>query len=237
MEWDPFLFLTLLMNVTTTKAITTLFVGDSDIEFWETDSIFTNSANVGVAGFTCAQVNNNINKYLSDYPSAEWIVLVCGENDLWSQSASETFEDFMKVVNKIVEDGSRRVVYMGTKPEPSTKRLHEKYRCYDEQIRNQATEMAQSSSTGIPPLIMVDVYPVFDEIENEEPGELYRNDRLHLSSYGYDFWNIWAATAIGDEGTCIRWKDNQCSETIGTTPPTGKRSPLKKIKTFLNVFL
>jgi len=214
-------FLLLSTTTSTTTAVTTLFAGDSDIEYWSTDSVFPDSVNKGRGGWTCKQVGNKIGDHLDRY-EPEWVVLVCGENDLWSQSATQTFNDFMEVVDEIIETGAR-VVYMGTKPEPSTGFLHSKYRSYDAKIRAKAIEMEANTASPNqpPPLVMVDVYPIFDAIEDSNPGLLYRNDRLHLNNAGYSYWNTWAQTALADDiGSCIRWEDNVCEEESTGGSPT-----------------
>jgi len=210
--------LLVLTRATGEVATTTLFVGDSDIEGWSTDSTFPNSANVGVGGYTCTNVYEKLSSYISKYPSTEWIVLVCGENDLWYQSVDKTFSKFVAIVNEFISNGNR-VLYVGTKPEPDTKSLHDEYRKYDEKIRNKAIELAVGSE--LPPLVMVDVYPIFDVMEIEDPGALYQNDDLHLNEYGYSFWTKWTKTALSsEEETCILWKDNECDKFNGSISPT-----------------
>ena len=116
-----------------------LFIGDSDIEYWSKAAVstwiaFPNSNNVGVAGFTCAQVLSELDAHLARYaPSTA--VLVCGENDLISTSASTAFSRFVQVVERIIASGAR-VVFLSTKPEPSTDSLHAKYRDYDQADQN-----------------------------------------------------------------------------------------------------
>lgn len=174
-----------------------------------------------MGGSTCKNVSRKIGKHLNQY-KPEWVVLVCGENDLWDNSVSDTFSDFMVVVDAIVETGAR-VVYMGTKPEPETKCLHAEYRKYDAKIRAKAIEMDSSAASNQPPpLVMVDVYPVFETIEGSDPGLLYQNDDLHLSKAGYSYWNTWAKTALADGiGSCIRWENNVCEEeSNGGSSPT-----------------
>ena len=229
----------------TGSAIKTLFAGDSDIEYWDetpeplntSTSKFPNSVNKGVAGHSCKQVFKKINQHLNQY-NLEWVVLVCGENDLPDPdtSVSDTFERFMTVVNAIVATGAR-VVYLGTKPEPDTGEwLRSRYRNYDIEIRAKATEMAAaaaaSSQQGPPPLVMIDVYPVFQTIEEENPGTLYDDDDLHMSKVGYDYWNTWATTALADDiGSCVRWKENVCDETAKkSTKKTTKKSAKKTTK-------
>mmetsp|Transcript_8329 Transcript_8329/g.10467 ORF Transcript_8329/g.10467 Transcript_8329/m.10467 type:complete len:388 (-) Transcript_8329:479-1642(-) len=222
--------LLLTSSVLTSSAVKkTLFAGDSDIEGWDTDDEFPDSVNEGVGGWTCKQVGKRINKYLKKH-QPEWVVLVCGENDLaYGESVDKTFQDFESVVAKIVKKGAR-VIYMGTKPEPGTKKLHSDYEKYDAKIRAKATGMAATADT-IPPLVMVDVYPVFDVIERDEPGELYKGDNLHLSKYGYAYWTEWAKTALADDlGSCIRWENNSCAEQsnmegLPTSTPTTSSAP------------
>lgn len=207
-------------------AIKTMFSGDSDVEGWSTDKTYPNSVNKGIGGYTCKQVKKKLGDHLDTFKPV-WVVLVCGENDLWGQSATATFKDFMNLVNEIVDTGAR-VLYMGTKPEPGTKRIHSKYRSYDAKIRAKATEMAAASSNQSPPLIMVDVYPVFDTIQKDDPGALYQRDKLHLSKYGYSYWDKWATTALADDiGSCIRWENNLCVEKSngGTTRTPSQKPP------------
>jgi len=226
----PFL---LLSVITATTAITTLFAGDSDIDYWQTDAVFPDSVNEGVGGSTCRGVSNRIDAQLADY-EPEWVVLVCGENDLIGGGVTNTFNTFMEVVDKIVATGAR-VVYMGTKPEPSTTFFHSKYRQYDAKIRDKVIEMDSSNAPDQPPpLVMVDVYPVFDTIENSDPGLLYRNDNLHLNNIGYSYWNTWATTALADSvGFCVRWEDNVCEDQstgnapiVPPPPPPPTASPI-----------
>lgn len=202
----------------TLSTVETLFVGDSDIARWETASVFPNSFNVGVGGFTCDDVIGTIDEYLASF-DPNWVVIVCGENDLFSQGAEATFVDFKEVIQKIVSSGAR-ALYLGTKPEPSTQYMHSKYRNYDAKIREHADILAadDSSLTSSPPLVMVDVYPSFVELGN--PKTLYDNDRLHLSDHGYaSYWDIWTTTALADTTDCVRWKNNAC-DAAGTTTTT-----------------
>lgn len=220
------LFVTCSSEKVEAAAVTTLFVGDSDIEGWSTDSVFSNSANVGVGGWTCGNVLKKFDKFLNDYPSAETIVLVCGENDMWYQSVGKTFGNFVNILTAATDNGIKQVIYVGTKPEPGTKKLHKKYRQYDTKIREKATELALGTNSQLPPLVMIDVYPIFDEIEQEDPGALYKKDDLHLNDYGYTFWTKWTQTALDDnEGMCVVWKDNVCDIINGTPFPTSTPAP------------
>ena len=197
-----------------------LFVGDSDIEYWATAETFPGSVNVGVGGYTCRNVLNRIDGYLSTHTPTT-VVLVCGENDLWGATVATTFSRFSQVVASITATGAQ-VIYMGTKPEPDTTSLHAAYRQYDALIRGLATDLsAAAPSSSPPPLVMVDVYPAFESLGN--PSSLYRNDDLHLSSSGYAHWSTWARTALAAAaGNCHLWESNTC--TAGNDAPTSPPS-------------
>ena len=178
-----------------------LFEGDSDIEYWDTSG-YAGAANVGVGGATCGDVLYTIEDILAEYQPSE-VVLVCGENDLWGQGVSATFEDFSGVVSRIHARGAT-VYYMGTKPEPYTTSFHSAYKEYDALIRDHAVSL---SAAGVAPLVMIDVYPVFEAADN--PDSLYQYDGLHLSAAGYALWDAWLAAARGEEG-CILWESARC---------------------------
>lgn len=111
-----------------------LFAGDSDIEGWATAAEFPKSVNVGVGGATCANVAKKAEGHISAYAPST-VVLVCGENDLaYGASVAKTMKRLTKAIDRL-SSGGARVIYIGTKPEPSTKNLHKKYRNYNEKVR------------------------------------------------------------------------------------------------------
>eukprot|EP00578_Thalassiosira_sp_NH16_P024103 CAMPEP_0181098304 /NCGR_PEP_ID=MMETSP1071-20121207/12054_1 /TAXON_ID=35127 /ORGANISM="Thalassiosira sp., Strain NH16" /LENGTH=536 /DNA_ID=CAMNT_0023180889 /DNA_START=170 /DNA_END=1780 /DNA_ORIENTATION=+ len=198
--------------------VDTLFVGDSDIALWDTNANFPGSINVGVGGYTCDDVNSDIDAHLATYKPNK-VVIVCGENDLTGQStASEKFGDFQVVINKITASGAT-ALYLGTKPEPSTTSLWEKYQRYDAMIFDYANTLATDASTVPVPLTVIDVHAAFVDLGN--PNALYDSDRLHLSSDGYEYWNTWTTTALDNSANgCVRWKNSVCDVTDDTTTTT-----------------
>lgn len=182
-----------------TQPVQLLFVGDSDIAGWDTDIHFPNSKNVGVGGWTCEQVIDNIGSFLAQH-SPDTVVLVCGENDFQDgASVKPTYTKFKRVVRKINDHGAR-VIYMGTKPEPHTWDLHGTYRKYDLRIKN----LARGSNTN---LTIVDVYKSFKALGNNDI--LYATDGLHLSEEGYILWTGWAKQAL-DTDDCVQWNSGNC---------------------------
>jgi len=181
---------------------TILFAGDSDIEYWEkTNQMYPNSVNRGDGGTTCNQWKNSIDEWLTkDQPST--VVLVCGENDLADgYSAAQAFSNFKKVVSKISAKGAT-TIYMGTKPEPDTTDLHAEYQKYDALIRDYYGGTQEES------FVMIDVYPSFVELNN--PQSFYQDDKLHLSTEGYGYWDDWLNDALNDNSGCLRWESAEC---------------------------
>lgn len=183
-----------------------LFVGDSDIEGWDTET-YENAKNIGVGGATCQDILPQIETTLESYLTKK-VVLVCGENDFPDHSASDTFTVFKNIVEKI-EATNATVLYMGTKPEPETIDLHQQYRQYDSLIRQHAVDLANTEN---PPLVMIDVYSGFEELGN--PNSLYAEDQLHLSNEGYSYWNQWLQSALADN-TCTVWQSGSCIHNAG----------------------
>jgi len=191
-----------------------LFMGDSDVDYWQTQG-YDRSHNVAVGGYTCKDVFRETDAMLDAFgPGLEWVVLVCGENDIaYGTKPSKAFKRFKSIVDEVVATGAR-LLYMGTKPEPSTKSMWDEYREYDELIREYATSLADAGAD--PPLVMVDVYPAFETLGN--PNSFYRRDKLHLSSEGYALWDQWATLALGDSSGCVRWLGGACDDEPSPEP-------------------
>jgi len=97
------------------------FVGDSDVYFWgrqgQSSQAIPGSSNVGVSGYTCQNVLNIIDAFLSNYQPT-LVILKCGTNDMWGLgqvSPEEAFERFTKVTDKIILSGATTIA-MSTKP-------------------------------------------------------------------------------------------------------------------------
>jgi hypothetical protein len=186
-------------------AVDMLFVGDSDIDHWDSAVPFPGSFNVGIGGYQCRDVIKEVDQWVEDL-DPKWVVLVCGENDI-NGERSETegaYKKFKTIVQKFLDDGAR-VIYMGTKPEPDSKELAEEYKYYDAKVRKLATELSKGETS--PPFQMIDVFPSF----SSKP-EIFNTDGLHMSRLGYTFWNGWVKLAMSGS-PCIRWMDGVCVET------------------------
>jgi hypothetical protein len=183
-----------------------LFVGDSDIDYWESSTSFPGSMNVGIGGYTTSDVIKEVDQWVADL-NPKWVVIVCGENDIDGkrEETAAAFDRFKTIVNKFIADGAR-VIYLGTKPEPGSKNIYDEYKFYDEEIRKWARGLAVPH-TGLPDFQMIDVFKSFTSAT-----ELYNSDELHMSRLGYKFWNGWVKIAMGSATPCIRWRDGVCVE-------------------------
>jgi len=129
--------------------------------------------------------------------------MMCGENDLMDSSVVETYPRFQQIVGKILATGARVITSdHGTKPEPDTAELHEKYQRYDSLVWQLASTLAAANAGSPPLLVKIDTYPSFVALGN--PDSLYANDGLHLADDGcYVHWQKCIATAL-DDNPCIR---------------------------------
>ena len=186
-------------------AVEVLFVGDSDIDYWDSAVAFPGSFNVGVGGYTTKDVVKEVDQWVADL-SPTWVVIVCGENDLNGQRKQTTkaFNRFKTIVSKFMGDGAG-VIYLGTKPEPDSKSLYGEYQFYDASIRGFATAQAKESPGKFQ---MIDVFRSFTS-----EAELYNSDELHMSLQGYKFWNGWVKLAMESTTPCVLWMDGVCLET------------------------
>lgn len=149
----------------------TLFIGDSDTDYWATSPspsgveayAFADSYNVAVAGATCEDVLVEIDTLLQVFQPVA-VAITCGENDMTGDNdspdpdtpPSKAFDHFKQIVTK-VNAINARVFITGTKPEPSTRLLWGVYREYDSLVKGLATELADNTSpAGAPPLVQID---------------------------------------------------------------------------------
>jgi hypothetical protein len=188
------------------ESVEVLFVGDSDIDYWNSAVAFPGSFNVGVGGYTTKDVSSEVDQWIAEL-SPKWVVIVCGENDIERNKRGKTnkaLERFKTVVGKFV-GGRARVIYLGTKPEPDSKGLYQEYKYYDEMIRQFATEQGKENPGSFQ---MIDVFKSFTSDKS-----LYNSDELHMSLLGYKFWNGWVKLAMESTTPCVLWADGVCMET------------------------
>jgi len=197
------------------------FVGDSDIDYWDSSVTFPGSFNVGIGGYTTMDVTEEIDHWVRDVKPT-WVVFVSGENDIKGpdevdnprELTDKAFERFKKIVVQFVNTGAR-VIYLGTKVEPGSHDIFEEYAHYDAQVRALATAM--SAGKQEPPFVMIDVFRAFTRklsrgVAEDSWDQLYNTDGLHMSRLGYKLWNSWLKIAMESPTPCIRWVDGICVE-------------------------
>lgn len=199
--------------------VSILFVGDSDIDHWDSSVAFPGSFNVGIGGYTTADVIKEVDQWVEDLDPT-WVVFVAGENDIEAgdrEATEAALVRYKTITKKFIDDGAR-VICLGTKVEPDSKELYEEYMYYDAELRKFATEL--SHGTEEPPFQMIDVFRGFTQtLQGGSPkgpkaswSQLYNSDGLHMSRLGYKLWNAWLKVAMESPTPCVRWNDAICAE-------------------------
>ncbi|KAJ1456124.1 SGNH hydrolase-type esterase domain-containing protein, partial [Pelagophyceae sp. CCMP2097] len=180
----------------------TLFLGDSDMDYYPTKDDFPDSHNLGYAGYNCNEVNVDLDAGLL-FAGIEWVVLVCGENDLAEgTSVADTYNRFETAVSEITAYGAQ-VLSLGTKPEPDSHDLWQKYQELDQLYIGLAQTKA-SSFSNFAPLVFIDTYQNFLELGTGSwiyfqflgNSNSFYIDDLHLSTQGYAYWTSWATKGM-----------------------------------------
>jgi lysophospholipase L1-like esterase len=202
-----------------------LWIGDSDTDYWgNTSSIAPGSHNVAVGGYTCKDVLNYFDTIMETFAPSK-IIMTCGENDLPDATVEKTFARFSTIADKVLAMGSTLITF-GTKDEPDTSELWQKYADYDSRIMTLAESISASIALESS-LVFVDVNAGFKGIGN--PSSLYAGDKLHLSSEGYALWDTWASLALAEvEGnaSCVIWRNGYCVLSLkdALSPPAEQTS-------------
>jgi len=190
----------------------TLYMGDSDVDYWSPRPSF--SYNVGVGGDTCKDVMGDVKPFL-DYFQPSIVVLVCGSNDLIEKSVALTSNRLRSAATRMNQQGSA-VIFMGTKDDPSSPELWNDYSDFDNAAREYAKTNCDTLVAGRPAFTFIDVNAAFTDVQN--PASFYAPDELHLSDEAYALWTKWVATALKEPNCCI-WKSNKCIYSATTKAP------------------
>eukprot|EP00747_Dinoflagellata_sp_TGD_P137435 gnl/TRDRNA2_/TRDRNA2_175687_c1_seq1.p1 gnl/TRDRNA2_/TRDRNA2_175687_c1~~gnl/TRDRNA2_/TRDRNA2_175687_c1_seq1.p1 ORF type:complete len:318 (-),score=33.91 gnl/TRDRNA2_/TRDRNA2_175687_c1_seq1:31-984(-) len=158
-----------------------VFVGDSDIEYWEDSgwsSSFPDAVNIGMGGATIREAARHVESMVAAMRPKGFVVLCSGENDMEPDSEVEPLYDMWKftVETILASDHKPRIIMLSTKPEPDSTELYDNYKIYDDLIK----DYCESCSD----VVFIDLHGAFNEIGN--PRELYRDDGLHMTDMGYE---------------------------------------------------
>ncbi|MBN2137713.1 MAG: hypothetical protein JW720_07895 [Sedimentisphaerales bacterium] len=160
-----------------------LFVGSSSIRMWRTAESFPGLAliNRGFGGSQISDVNYFVNRIVLKY-EPKVIVFYAGDNDVAAgKGAERVFEDYRKFVTTVRDKLSGTpVIYIGIKPSGSRWGLWP--------VMKKANEMIEDLCVKNKRLLYFDSATPLLDSEGKPDAELFLNDRLHLSSKGYQKW-------------------------------------------------
>lgn len=187
-----------------------MFFGDSDIEYWDTETDFPGSVNCGVGGSTAWEAAQWAQKTGELYKPKNFVVMVAGENDVGGGGASNcvstVLRDYKDAVMGFLDSPNKpTVIYLGTKPEPGSTDYLQWYNKYDALV----FELARSPIVE-GRLKVVDVHGSFSKMNNVGPDgqTLYDTDDLHMNKNGYSYWTNWVKNIMASCEDVPDWKDS-----------------------------
>lgn len=163
-----------------------LFVGSSSIRNWKTlvtDMSPIPVINRGFGGATMVELSYYSERIIYKYnPKA--IVIYCGENDMAvSFSRIEDVLNEFKLLNEKRKTflPNTKVFFISIKPSPSRRFFGDKFKMANQLIQEYIKENSNELHYIDITLTMLDKYGKIDET-------IFRKDRLHMNSIGYDRW-------------------------------------------------
>lgn len=163
-----------------------LFVGSSSIRIWKTLSQDMHPIpviNRGFGGATLVELSHYSERVIYKYnPKA--IVVYCGENDL-----ACNFSRVEDVLNefRILNEKRRtflpqtKVFFISIKPSPSRAYYTEKFKIANSQVLQYVNENPNE-------LFYIDITPAMMNKYGQVDETIFKRDRLHMNSYGYERW-------------------------------------------------
>ncbi len=174
-----------------------VFVGDSHIQLFETESYFPNSKTVnrGILGDDIIGLTNRIESILLKNPKL--LVLEIGTNDLNDHSSSEIFELYKKLLSTIQLKKIKVIVtalFPLAENNYLTLRERQLQECEELNIRIEKINKSLLNFCAKNNIKFVNINP---EFFNNKSGLVHflNNDGLHLNKKGYQLW----ASALSKE--------------------------------------
>jgi lysophospholipase L1-like esterase len=167
-----------------------LFVGSSTIRLWDTAARFParRVVNRGFGGSQISDVNHYLDAVALKYRPAT-VVFYAGDNDINDGKTPERVAaDFRTFVNRVLAvRGDARIVFLSIKPSPSRWAKWPQMQDANSRIRSYLAGRAEEGSRRSQ-FVYVDVATPMLGADGQPRAELFVEDRLHLSSAGYDLW-------------------------------------------------
>lgn len=159
-----------------------LFIGSSSIRFWKTlasDFPEVPTINRGFGGSEISDVDYYFAQVVAPYrPRA--IIFYAGENDIAAgktpDQVAADFARFMDLKTKAL--GAAPVYFVSLKPSKL------RFEQLDKQAQTNAEILAMAGRRK--DLRLIDVVPAM--LQNGQPKDIYRPDRLHMTADGYAIW-------------------------------------------------
>ena len=150
--------------------------GDSDISRWSKRNF--DSTVVGVGGARMVDIASYAERFVKKYNPSIVILTGGGCDLLRGETPDITFEYFILCIKELRKNyKTLPIVYMSTKPEPASLRIHCKFREYEMKISKYLNELN-------------DKYIFYIDNSNMRDRNLYRrDDNMHLNKLGYELWN------------------------------------------------
>jgi len=174
-----------------------VFVGDSHIQLFETESYFPNSKTInrGILGDDIIGLTNRIESILLKNPKL--LVLEIGTNDLKDHSSSEIFELYKKLLATIQLKKTKVIVtalFPLAENNYLTLRERQLQKCNDLNLKIKEINDLLLDYCKVKNIKFVNINP---EFFNNKSGlaHFLNNDGLHLNKKGYQLW----ASALSKE--------------------------------------
>ena len=163
---------------------TTVFIGSSTIEFWETlsgDFKPAKTLNLGVGGTTYTYLLQHAPDYAAKYPARRFVIY-SGDNDLELGARPRAIADQFRQLAALLHERlpSCTITLIDVKPSPKRRKNIALIRETNALLREAAKPLAYVS--------FVDVFPLMTNAKGEPRAELFREDGLHLNDKGYALW-------------------------------------------------
>ena len=153
-----------------------LFVGSSTIRLWNMN-LFPNKEiiNRGFGGSQVADLLHFYDRIIAKY-SPKHVVLYSGENDLsYGKPVWEVYNDFKKLLDKILEDKKTRLTWILVKKSPARSKLNDKINLINSLIYKDYFGHENVDIINMNTLLNLHSYR----------KDYFRTDLLHLNDKGY----------------------------------------------------
>jgi lysophospholipase L1-like esterase len=161
-----------------------LFAGSSSIRLWDLRRAFPRVATInrGFGGSRIADSTHFANRIiLKQRPRT--IVFYAGDNDIAEgRTPEQVHADFLAFVETVQKElPTTKIIYIGIKPSP--------LRWKQAATQQEANALIKKYCESDERLRFIDTFGPMLGADGMPRGELYRQDRLHLSARGYELWN------------------------------------------------